>query len=180
MGKLWDQFKEKCEALTGATPVVEEKKFTPARTWKNELLSNQQREDLEETVNTPGYEVLQDLGENTLEGFLTYLMQLDPADEKAVLAAHNIVHAGYLYQRSVQSQVQAYMQLNRAEREEAAELKRLLSPIPEGDNPLENYDRLAKVLDPIHVPQANPVTEKPAKQTQKTPLDVMLERPVTQ
>jgi hypothetical protein len=177
MGKLWDRFKDKLAEMAENQNVTVEMvpaQQKPMRSWRNELLSDEQRRDLEEVVNLPGYEVLQDLGENVLEGFITYLVQLDPSETQKVLAAHKLVHAGYLFQKSVQTQVSAYMELAKAENEEAAELKAALLP-PSG-NPLDNQDRLAKLLNPIHVPTQEVSKELTAKQKRiiERPLDTML------
>ena len=174
MGRLWNSFKEKLSGMTEEVkPVVAPLQITPMRSWKNELLSDEQRRDLEEVVNLPGYEVLQDLAENVLEGFVTFLVQLSPEDPSKVLKAHEMVHAGYLYNKSIQTQVAAYMALAKAELDEAKEIKAALLPL-EGD-PLENSDRMAKLLNPLHVPQL-PSQELTAKQRRvvERPLDTML------
>jgi hypothetical protein len=178
MGRLWDSFQEKISTvfkplLPKKESEVEQK---PMRAWRNELLNEHQRHDLIETVNSPGYEVLQDLWESTLEGFITYLVELPPEEEKKVLAYHKLVHSLYLGRKSVDEQVKAYQLIEEDERRETEQVKKLLLGKAVGD-PLENYDTLAKVLDPTHQPEPNighQVIPKHVRED-KTPMDKMLE-----
>lgn len=178
----WQDFKVKCLGFVPEAkeePTVESKppKVEINRAWRNTLLSDEQRLDLEDTVNTPGYEALQDLMENTLEGFVTHLIETDPADEKKVLAAQKLVHAGYLFKKSIETQVGVYLALNRADVEEASEMERLLNPENNVPN-LDNLETLSKLLDPTHVskPKAQDTTKPPVRQRPTTPLDEMLKQ----
>jgi len=176
MGRLWDKFAEKVQETFSkkpevTTPLLEPEPQPPMRTWRQELLSDEQRHDLEEVVNLPGYEVLQDLWESAHEGFITYLMQISPEDEKKVLAWHKAIHMADLYRKSVEAQVNAYMRLSEAERQEAADLKRALL----GPSPVENTETLNRLLDPMFVPAPAETPRRP-KKIVTTPMDTMLGR----
>jgi hypothetical protein len=126
-------------------------------------------------VNAQGYEVLQSLWDSTLEGFITYLVELPPEDSQKILASHKIVHGLYLGIKSVNAQVNGYMQLLTAEKEEAVALQKALG-LKYGDDPLENTEVLNKLLNPIYQPQARePRTVRALKEPTVTVLDKMLE-----
>jgi hypothetical protein len=177
MGRLWESFKEKCEELISPqkpaepTPAPEAVRI-PMRAYRQEALSDYQRKDLLEIVNLPGYEVLLDLHESTLEGFITFLVETPPEEEKKVLAMHKVCHAGYLFNRSVQQQVEVYKRIEDAENKEAKELKAMLEKRT-GD-PLADEDTLNKVLNPIYVSETQPDRPKFKRKVAETPLDTML------
>ena len=146
----------------------------PMRAWRNELLSRPQMQDLEETVNTPGYEVIKDLWANTMEGFITYMIELPPSKSDDILAYHKVVHGLYLGIKSVNAQVSGYVQLLQAEREEASALQKALE-FKYGADPLENTEVLNKLLNPIY--QAQPPEPRPPRAQRpvaETPLDKMM------
>jgi hypothetical protein len=182
MGRLWDSFQDKFTEMF-SKPVLEKKdevsepEQKPMRAWRNEKLNERQRRDLIDTVNSPGYDVLQDLQEYTMEGFITYLVELPPEDEEKILAYHKLVHALYLTRKSIDQQVQAYQLIEEDDRRETEEVKQLLIGKMRSD-PLENYDALAKLLDPTHQPEPLGLSHKivvPKRRSEpETPLDVML------
>ena len=148
MGRLWERFKNKCEELV-ATPapltIIEAPDLpsppepaAPMRAYREEALSDNQRRDLLAVVNEPGYEVLLDLHESTLEGFITYLVETPVEDEKKVLALHKLCHGGYLFNRSVMKQVEAYKQIEYAENAEALAIKAALKT--RSGDPLSDLD----------------------------------------
>ena len=142
------------------------------RAYRQEVLSDYQRKDLLEIVNLPGYEVLLDLHESTLEGFITFMVETPPEEEQKVLAMHKICHAGYLFNRSVQQQVEVYKRIEDAENKEARELKAMLEART-GD-PLADENTFNKVLNPIYTPEPPPERPKVIRKTAETPLDTML------
>lgn len=142
------------------------------RAYRQEPLSDYQRKDLLEIVNLPGYEVLLDLHESTLEGFITFLVETPPEDSIKVLAMHKICHAGYLFNRSVQQQVEAYKRIEEAEEQEAKEIKAALAA--RSGDPLEDEATLNKVLNPIFVTEPRPPKAKFVRRVPESPLDTML------
>ena len=182
MGK-WREFQDKLEefgnrpnplVIPDPEPLVPKVPEPPMRSWRQELLNKSQMQDLEDTVNSPGYEVLQDLWESTLEGFVTFLVELDTADDKKILDAHKIVHGLHLGIKSINAQVNGYAQLLQAEREESAALTKALNP-EYGSDPLENTDILGKLLNPIHQSaQKETLPLRAHKTAVETPLDKML------
>lgn len=181
MGKRWESFQGKVLDFLegpGPTPPTAEKPGlkavqNPMRPWRNEMLTKPQMQDLEETANTPGYEVLQDLWASTLEGFITFLVELDPSDSDKILAYHKVVHGLHLGIKSVNAQVNGYAQLLQAEREEAEALKAVLD-VQYGSDPLKNTEVLNRLLNPIHQPTPPEPRQRVQKGKVETPLDTML------
>ena len=176
MGRLWESFKDKCEELVSTpapivTPEVVLTPPAPMRAYRDEALSDNQRHDLLAIVNEPGYEVLLDLHESTLEGFITYLVETPVEDEKKVLALHKLCHAGYLFNRSVMKQVEAYKTIEYAENSEALAIKAAMKP--QSGDPLLDLDILKKVLDPTYSTPPTELKPKPSRNTD-SPLDTML------
>ena len=183
MGRRWEKFKEIVDgAVQGMTMAAgipaedEPEQLEPMRSWKMEMLNDRQRQDLEEVVNLPGYEVLRDLYECALEGFITNLVETSPEDWEKVRERHRLVHAAYLFNKSVEKQVAVYMKMAEAENEELRVMKTALAQ-PVGD-PLQNIKVLNKVLNPIHQEEAPPPSEKTRLRATKsilpTPMDEML------
>ena len=183
MGKRWEKFKEivdgavKGMTMAAGVPAQDEpEQLEPMRSWKMEMLNERQREDLEEVVNLPGYEVLRDLYECALEGFITNLVETSPEDKKKVRELHRLVHAAYLFNKSVERQVAVYIKMAEAENEELRAIKAALAQ-PTGD-PLQNIRVLNRVLNPIHQDDNPPPSEKARLRATKsilpTPMDEML------
>ena len=179
MGKRWQDFQDKVSDFIAGPAQVEpapqqpETPPQPMRAYRQEELSDYQRKDLMEIVNLPGYEVLLDLHESTLEGFITYLVETPPeGNDKRILDLHKLVHAGYLFNRSVQKQVEAYKRIEEAEEQEAKEIKAALAA--RSGDPLEDTNTLNKVLNPIYVPEPQPPKAKFVRRVPETPLDAML------
>lgn len=181
MGRRWQEFKDKCEAMvesvlspeTSTEPEPAPTPSVPMRAYRQEPLNEYQRRDLLELVNSPGYEVLLDLHESTLEGFITSLVETPAEKQDEVLALHKLVHAGYLYNRSVQQQVETYRQIEEGRFAEAQELKDELAR--QAADPLSDETTFNKVLNPIYVPEAKPPKPlRPATRVRETPLDKML------
>ena len=178
MGKLWDRFQDRLsEFVEGPpTPIVAPAVDPPVvekfRSWRDEPISEYQRRDLLSIVDEPGYEVLMDLHESTLEGFITYLVETPVEDEKKVLALHKLCHAGYLYNRSVMQQVAAYKQIADTENAEAMAIKAAMRT--RSGDPLEDFDTLRRVLDPIHVTEPPLPKQRQSKNTE-SPMETMLQ-----
>ena len=179
MGRLWEKFQDKVsDFITGSNtpepaPSQPEPPPPPMRAYRQEELSDYQRKDLMEIVNLPGYEVLLDLHESTLEGFITYLVETAPeGNDKRVLDLHKLFHAGYLFNRSVQKQVEAYRRIEEAEEQEAKEIKAALAA--RSGDPLEDEATLNKVLNPIFVPDPRPPKAKFVRRVPESLLDTML------
>jgi len=77
MGRLWDSFQDKFTEMFSkpvlATKEEPEPEQKSMRTWRAEKLNDRQRRDLIDTVNSPGYDVLQDLQESTMKASLLIL-----------------------------------------------------------------------------------------------------------
>ena len=179
MGRLWEKFQDKVsDFIAGSTqpepaPSQPEPPPPPMRAYRQEGLSEYQRKDLMEVVNLPGYEVLLDLHESTLEGFITYLVETPPeGNDKRVLDLHKLVHAGYLFNRSVQKQVEAYRRIEEDGEQEAKEIRAALAA--RSGDPLEDTNTLNKVLNPIYAPEPQPTKVKVVRRTSESPLDMML------
>jgi hypothetical protein len=176
MGRLWAKFQEKISGLASEkTPEPVKLPAPPAppmRAYRHEILNEEQRRDLMEIVNLPGYEVLLDLHESTLEGFITHLVETAPWETEKVLALHKLVHSGYLFNRSVQQQVSVYKQLDEAENAEAREMQAAL--VRQTSDPLSDGTTLNKVLNPLYVPEPPPPKPVVVHPKQVSPLDTML------
>jgi hypothetical protein len=182
MGKLWDRFHDWAKSLIDVPPMTMDKSPVPElkmRTWRNEMLSDHQRYDLIATVNSPGWNVVEDLMESTMEGFITHLVELPPEEEKKVLKYHSLVHSAYLFRKSLEAQIAVYEQLDAADQAEALEIKEQLRAINSPtEDPIENIEALNRLRDPLYAKQP-PSEEKPTvilPDVKTTPMDEMLKQ----
>lgn len=149
MGSLWEKFKSEWSSaeMPSIVPKVEPPtKAKISRAYTMEQLSSEQRQDLEDLFNSDGYEVLQILMQRACEGFTTALLETDPADDKRVLAAHRVAHSAWLFNRSIEKQIEIELELLKAEKLEDRELEKILRKVmvmPDLNDP----DVLASVLD---------------------------------
>jgi hypothetical protein len=165
MGKLFNDFRTKfANAIAPTEPVaVKEEpvqelqpRSTIKRAYSAEPLSPEQRDELEEIMGMPGWEVLKTIHERTAEGFVSTLVETPADDEKAVLARHKLVNAAWIFFESVQRQCAFEVGINREARAQMKEIADLLKEPKMPD--LNDPDTLNRLLDPLYRPDEEPVS----------------------